>query len=530
MRAAKLVVVAVRTVARMDSRDWLSESPASRVELRDYQRRAVEAVDRAVAAGNRKPLLVLPTGAGKTVVAAELINRALERGGRAMFLAPRRELVEQASRAIARLGIRHGLILAGDRRTDGYAKVQVASIDTLLARMIRTKRLEVADPTLVIVDEAHLSVTKIRAELLDRWPNAVRVGLTATPTRKDGRALGMLYDELLEGATVAQLVEAGHLAKARYFAPSTPDLRGVEVIAGDYNQGQLAGAVNRPKLIADVVATWLEKAADRRTAVFATSVAHSIALRDEFLRSGIAAEHADGSTPIDLRAAIFDRFANGKTQVLCNCELATYGFDLPAMDCVVLAKPTRSLMKYLQMLGRGLRVANGKADCLVLDHSGAVHRFGFADVPRIWTLEGEFALTDAQGRVGARGDSGRPITCPECSAVFVGSLTCPECGYHLEVRAKPVAVADGQLVEMNAPGDRLDDRADFYAELRAIGAERNWKPTAAAAQFRERFGVWPPKAWNFSPTKAPSSQTRRWLQSRLIAWRKGQQSRQAGAR
>lgn len=495
------------------------------MKLWPFQTRAIELLDAAVAGGSRAPLLVLPTGSGKTTIATELIGRHDQR---ALFLAPRRELVFQASERLAQAGILHGVLLAGaDERKNGSARVQVASIDTLMSRMMRRNRLVLGDFDLVLVDEAHLSITEIRRRLLNTWSNALRIGLTATPTRKDGRALGVLYDRLIEPATTAELQRDGFLAPARYFSISEPDLERVHTIAGDYHQRELEAAVNQPQLVGDIVQTWLARAADRRTVVFCTSIAHSVAVAEAFQRAGVAAEHVDAATPTAERAAIFERFTAGQTQVLTNCFLASYGFDLPVLSCVVLARPTKSLMLYLQMLGRGLRIAEGKADCLVLDHSGCVHRHGFAHDERAWTLDGDLALVPAEARPKGEAAELKQIDCPECSAVFSGTRTCPECGYYLAPKGKIVSTIDGELVEIGAARDEeTQERMAFYLELRGLAAERGYKSGWAAVNFREKFGAFPPWAWNDLPAALPGLVTRRWVQSRMIAWRKAQANQQ----
>src|SRR5439155_16768034 len=184
---------------------------------------------------------------------------------------------------------------------------------------------------------------------------------------------------------------------------------------GDYDEADLEMVMNRAPLLADVVQTWLAHAADRRTVVFATSIAHAVALAEAFRRVGVAAEHVDAGTPTEARKATFARFAAGETQVLTNCFLAAYGFDMPVLSCIVLARPTRSLMLYLQMLGRGLRIAPDKRDCLVLDHAGCVHRHGFAADPRAWTLTGRYALEPAPTRARPERTAKE---CPECNAVW----------------------------------------------------------------------------------------------------------------
>lgn len=497
------------------------------MNLWPFQSRAIEMLDASVANGARAPLLVLPTGSGKTVIASELIRRTDER---VLFLAPRRELVYQASDKLAERGIRHGLLLAGeDRRRSAYARVQVASVDTLIVRMLHRKRLTLPPFGAVIVDEAHLSITETRQRLLGLWPDALRIGLTATPARKDGRALGLLWDDLVTPATTAELQADGYLVPARYFSPSEPDLARVRTIAGDYHRGELEAAVNQPALVGDIVQHWLSHAAGRRTVVFCCSIRHSIAVAEAFQRAGVAAEHVDASTPNAERADVFDRFSGGATQVLTNCFLASYGFDLPELSCVVLARPTKSLVLYLQMLGRGLRKADGKTDCLVLDHSGSVRRHGFADDARAWTLDGHHAIAPAPE--ASRGEAGEAkcIDCPECSAVFKGTRTCPECGYYLAPRGKMVRTIEGELVEIGAtrPEDE-QERIAFYLELRGFASERNHKPGWAAHQFKAKHGQFPPWSWNDFPPAAPGMVTRRWVKSRVIAWRKAQERVAAG--
>jgi superfamily II DNA or RNA helicase len=367
-----------------------------------------------------------------------------------------------------------------------------------------------------MVDEAHLSITAVRQRLLARWPGALRVGLTATPTRKDGRALGLLYDTLIEPATPAELTRDGYLVPARYFSWPTPDLSRVRVTAGDYNLQELAAAMDRRELLGDIVSTWCAHAADRRTVAFCVSVAHAMGLAEAFRQVGVAAEHVDCKTPAAARAAIFARFAAGTTQVLTNCFVAAYGFDLPVMSCIVLARPTRSLMLYLQMLGRGLRIATDKADCLVLDHAGSVHRFGFATDPRPWTLEGRYALEPTPRR---ERPAHEPKECPQCHAVFQGTRVCPECGHVLRPVGKLVATRDGTLVEIGA-GEEPDiqKREIFFLELRGYASDRGYKPGWAAHKYRERHGSFPPWSWNDMPTLTPSPPTLRWIKSRQIAF------------
>lgn len=503
------------------------------IALRDYQAKGIHLLREALSKGARSVLLVAPTGSGKTTWAADMIRSCREKGGRSMFLAPRRELVYQASNRLRSAGIAHGVLMAqAGHLEDLTQSVQVCSIDTLIARMMRQgKQIELPEFNLILLDEAHLAVTERRKDLLSYWPNAKLVGLTATPIRKDGRALGMMFDDMVQPTSVKELVEIGHLVPARYFSVAKPDLKGVKVTAGDYNAKQLDDAMNKPALVGDVVQHWLEHAATRRTVVFCTSIKHSVAVCEQFMRNGVAAEHVDANTPTDEREAIFKRFTSGKTQVLTNCFLASYGFDLPALSCVVLARPTKSLMLYLQMIGRGLRPADGKKDCLVLDHSGCVHQHGFADQDRAWSLDGLHSFGDKKKRDPKEAKEVVPIECPECKAVFSKSPTCPECGYQLKVIGQMIETTDGKLVEMST-GFEVDKEMgtpQFYQELKSIAEERAYKPGWAAAKYKDKFGDWPPREWNYLEPLPPTVATRRWVKSAFIAWIRGKEAQRAQA-
>ena len=499
---------------------WLELQDATPPPLRPYQERTVESFRRLVHCGRRAPIIVLPTGGGKTRVAAELIRDEVKLGRSALFLAPRRELVYQASKALSKAGVAHGVVMAGRADLeDRFAPCQVASIDTIHARR-KSGSLSLNQRfSLVVVDEAHLSITKKKIEMLEGWEGSIICGLTATPSRKDGRALGVLYDDMVEEATTASLTEQGYLCPARYYSLSEPDLKRVKVTAGDYNQKQLSEIMNSGELVGDIVEHWHKLASDRRTVVFATSIEHSVALAEEFKRHGVRAEHVDANTEVGERTDIFKRFSNGDVQVLSNCFLAAYGFDLPELDCVVLARPTKSLVLYLQSLGRGLRIAEGKSDCLVLDHSGAVHRFGFATDQRVWSLDGKVAW-DGDLRKGESYLS-RTIKCPECSAMFKPAPKCPECGYQLKPKAQKVNTIDGQLVEINSrQREWRKEKAEqmhFYLELVTIGAERGYKPVWCAFKFKEKYGRWPERSWERMQSLPPTQKTRGWVKSRQIA-------------
>jgi DNA repair protein RadD len=500
-------------------------------KLRPYQAQAIDRTFSLLAEAVRAVLIVAPTGAGKTVIGADIIRRNGDKN--ILFLAPRRELIHQTCRKLDDVGVRYGVILAGDNRSNQYAKVQVASVDTLISRALRQQKLKLPVFDIILIDEAHVGLTDTRERLLQLWPQAQIIGLTATPTRSDGKALGRVYDELVEVTTVAELVEKGFLCPARYFSVSEPDLKRVRTTAGEYNLGDLEAAMNKPKLVGDVVSHWLEHANTRRTVVFATSIAHSAALAAEFVANGVTAEHVDANTPSTVREAIFQRFSSGATQVLTNCTLASIGFDLPDLDCVVFARPTKSLGLYIQMLGRGLRPADGKTDCLVLDHAGNVHRHGFATDPRYWTLHGKYAedLEKKTREKKKREEKGEvAITCKQCKCVFEGGGQCPACGWTIPPKVRPLSTEDGQLVEITRSGTlkasemTQPQRMQFYFEMCGYAEMKGYKPGWAGFQYKERFGHWPDWKWKEHVDKYggmdPSLPTMRYIQSMWIRKRK----------
>jgi DNA repair protein RadD len=497
-----------------------------------YQQRVVADVRAAIAAGRRRVLIAAPTGSGKTVIIAEIIARAVARQRRVVFLAHRRELITQASRRLHSVGVDHGIVLPGYPMRPNEA-VQVASIATLHARAIRTHTIERPAADVVLVDEAHHCRARTYRQILEEYPSAIVIGLTATPCRSDGRGLGNIFETLIEAPDVAALSAAGYLVQARIYAPSQPDLSGVQVERGDYVERQLAERVDTAQLVGDVVEHWLRLAGRRPTVVFATGVAHSLHLRNEFSRAGVLAEHIDGDTPIEERDAILSGLAAGHVEVVCNAMVLTEGFDCPEMGCLVLARPTRSLGLYRQMVGRVLRPAPGKVDALILDHSGAVFAHGFPDDPITWTLSED---SRAENRAhAARGGPQAPglTNCPECMAVRYRGHPCSACGWRARARGDAVEVVDGTLGLVNRlrrvervaipPGDRLR----FYAMLLGYAAERGYAPGWAAHKHREKFGGWPSS--RFVTPMVPDDAVRAWVRSRQIAYAKAMQKERGAA-
>jgi superfamily II DNA or RNA helicase len=245
-------------------------------------------------------------------------------------------------------------------------------------------------------------------------------------------------------------------------------------------------------------------------------------LRDEFRRSGVWAEHIDGSTPTEERDAILARLAAGTADVVCNAMVLTEGWDQPEVSCLVLARPTRHMGLYRQMVGRVLRPAPGKADALILDHAGAVFEHGFVDEPVIWTLaEDRRAENPAQGS-RACFQAPKLTTCPECTAVRFEGRPCTVCRWRPQPKARAFDVVEGELGEVDrqrkarAPTYTDNEKLKFYQGLLWIAKERGYLPGWAAHKYREKFGEWP--AVKYAMPQPPDDALRSWVRSRQIAY------------
>jgi len=400
-------------------------------EDRQYQRDIIADYHETVAAGQTRIILVAPTGAGKTVIAADIIKAAIASWRRILVVSHRREIVAQTSEKLTGLGISHGIIQAGFSPRP-LEPVQVASIQTLHARAIRTDRMDLPIAHLLVIDECHHAPASTYQAIIDAYPaDTILLGLTATPCRGDGRGLGSIFQVIIETPQVAELIKLGYLVKTKVFAPVlSPDLTGVRVQAGDYVEGQLAARMDVPKLIGGIVEHWLKFSERRRTVCFAVNVAHSVHLRDEFIKSGVRAEHIDGSTPKPERDAILGRLASGEIELVTNCMVLTEGWDMPEVGCCILARPTKKMGLFRQMIGRVLRPAEGKRDAIVLDHSGAVFRHGLPEDYVEWKLDPDHrAESPEHQKRGHDEHGGGLIECSQCSALRLGGQPCPACGF-----------------------------------------------------------------------------------------------------
>lgn len=443
-------------------------------ELRDYQLRAIDMVR---ARANDRPLLVVGTGAGKTTIAAEIIRRTTERGKRSIFLVHRRELVDQAVDRLAQFGIHAGRILAGHpERRDRL--VQVASIPTLLRR-------EHWPADVCFVDEAAHAVSASWSEVIKRYDGSLVIGLTATPIRLDGRGLGDLFGCIVEPVTTRELIDRGYLVEPRVFAPPV-DLSGIKIRAGDYDLPQLAERMN--KLTGSITREWQRWASGQSTVAFAVNCDHSRAIVSAFEALGVRAAHVDYSMSHKPRAQILRDLREGRLDLVSQVQLLSEGWDLPTLQCAILARPTKSLALFRQMVGRVMRPPG---PVVVIDHAGNHHEHGLVTEPIEWSLDS----------VRRRSASDAPAvrTCRECFCVIPPTAdVCPECGapcVRVSTAIPPAVENPGQLVELNlAARPPLPPRSEREAAYRRMVQSASFKGRklgSARAIYKERFGEWP---------------------------------------
>lgn len=476
-------------------------------DLRPHQVEIINQLRRSLSSGHRRPMIQAPTGAGKTVVAGAIVKGAMSKGKRVLFVVPAVSLIDQTVRSFFAEGIHDVGVIQGDHpMTDASKTIQVASIQTLQRRAI--PRFDI-----VVIDEAHrwFEMLGVWMKAPD-WASVPFVGLSATPWTK---GLGKYYDDLVQVTTTKELIEAGYLSQFRVYAPTHPDLKGVRTVAGDYHEGDLGKAMNQPKLVADIVQTWQRHGGNRPTFVFAVDRAHAKALQNKFTEADVSTGYIDAYTKPADREAIFRQFTAGTVRVITSVGCLTTGVDLD-VRCIVLARPTKSEMLFVQIIGRGLRTADGKDDCLILDHSDTHLRLGFVTDIHHDTLDDgrERQKRDAKAR-----EEALPKECTSCKFLKPAKVAkCPACGFKAEKQSK-IECDDGQLIEMTPARARAStiEKESLFGQLKYYAKRRDYSEGWAAHKFRELTGVWPDRYHNAAP-REPTAFLLNWIKSRQIAY------------
>ncbi len=428
------------------------------MNLRPYQERAISDLRSQYAAGKRAPCLVLPTGAGKTVIASAIIRSAAQRGRKVLFLVHRTELLSQSVSKLENAGVTNlRIIRAGQDIGSSEAPVTVASIPTLTRWPTPPK----AD--LVVFDECHHVVAKTWQRLAEAYAESHLLGMTATPQRADGKPLGDIFDSIVVGATVRELTDLGHLVPCRVWAPQT--------LPGS---GEIA---------ADPAEVYRQYADGRRAVIFCVTVEHAEAVAASM---SVPTRVVHGGMTAGSRATVLAEFVAGTVRAIANVHVLTEGFDCPAAAVCILARKPEHAGTFLQMVGRVLRPATGKPEALLLDLGGSVWQHGTPDADRTFSLEGE-------GIVRA-GEEREPIRqCPACGGVFIatGQPTCPQCAAPLPYKPVDAPRANGAgIAELTQPRMSAADvlRTNLQKVAKRTRRSMEWVDRAHGAIMGRRFG------------------------------------------
>lgn len=491
------------------------------MQLRQYQSEQLHLLRQGIGMGHLIQMLMSPTGSGKTEVAKAIMTGAYQKGRRVFFIVDSLKLLDQS---IRRLSDKLGLgVVQGDHALTDYSKqVQVISVQTLRSRM--DLLLSKYPPQLVVIDEAH--VLHQAHILLIEWCRANRVpviGLSATPFRK---GLGKVFDRLVSNITIEQLTEQGFLVPAKCYAPYVPSTKGLKTAAnGDWVEDELAKVMGDAKIVGDVVEHWKELGEGRQTLVFACNVKHARQLAQAFFDQGVMAAHIDGYMDPEESDEILRLYSEGKITVLVSVAMLAKGYDNPATSCLVIARPTKSLMLHYQILGRGLRICpeTGKVDCIIIDHSGNLLLNGKPTDALPDTLD--MGEGDNPDRAREKSESEpKEHPCQACSYLHIGSL-CPKCGHKLEV-AQGITVANGKLVPLEDRKKVIsgDHKQEVFEQMLGYAQDHNKKPGWAFYAYQAFMGEPPQKVWQTNPVPKPTcEEVTRWIKGYNVRRAKGYQ-------
>jgi superfamily II DNA or RNA helicase len=383
-----------------------------------------------------------------------------------LILGHRQEIVEQISETFNTFGVGHGIIAAGHEETSG--PVQIASVATLVNRLDRISNFDI-----IIIDEAHHAVAGMWRKIIAALPQARILGVTATPERLDGKGLIDIFDVLVIGPAVADLIEGGFLSRFVTFAPPrSPDLSGVRTRMGDYAVDELSAAMSRGVIVTGAVDEYERRCPGASAIAFCVNIEHSQLVAKAFAGRGWRAAHVDGDAPANERRALIAALGGGEVQVLCNCGLISEGLDVPNVITAILLRPTKSLALYLQQVGRALRPAPGKERAVILDHAGNTSKHGLADTPHDWSLDER-----PKGKTGQT-----PVQrCESCGALVPAAcFNCSECGATLRTREiveirQPPLVETEQL-QLMSYRQVLRWAGGYEERLQRVAQARGYKP------------------------------------------------------
>lgn len=454
--------------------------------LRPYQSDSLDKIRELYRDGVKRVMLVMPTGAGKTLVFCKLLKAAYDKGSKAIMVVRGVQLIEQASIRLDREGVPHGVMQANHWRRLPHEPIQICSIDTLYRRKITP------EAQLVVIDEAHYAASPGFKWLAESYDGAYFLPVTATPFVRSG--LRHIADTYVEPITIKELIEQGYLVPPVYYAPTHINLDGVRIDSktGDYSAKDLDDRMRRPAIFGDIVKAYKQHASDRPAVAFAVNIEHSLEIAETFNRAGYKAVHVEADTPMKERLRLIAQLENREIDLISNVGILTTGVDIPKLSCIILARPTKSLNLYIQMLGRGTRATDGKYNFIVLDHANNIEEHGFIETQR---------EVDLNGKQTRQSDE-IVVICEACfsafnpRAVVPSDYNCPKCG------------ADNSPKVSSTGGNERNTTTDESYELKEIKPEekerlkvlsfankkveialrRGYKPGWVFYQIKNKFG------------------------------------------
>ena len=438
--------------------------------LRQYQEDLITRVRSSMASGHRSPLIVSPCGSGKTVVFSAFTQRAINKGRRVLILAHREELLDQIGETLSNFKVRHEFIASG-RNFYPNISVQVASVFSMARRLNK-----IIPPDLIIIDESHHAIKgSTWFKVFNHYPNAWKIGVTATPQRLGGESLGDVFDDMILGPSVSDLIQSGSLSKYKIFAPSSINTSDVHMIGGDFNKQELNIAADKPSITGDAIKHYKKYSDGKRAVVFCVSVDHAKHVAEQFRLSGYSSSSIDGKIDKFDRRKIVSDFKEGSIKILTSCDIISEGFDIPAIEVAIMLRPTASLALWIQQSGRALRPYKGKEHAIILDHAGNTMRHGLPDEPRQWSLEG------AQTKNKQKASAVSVKICERCfGAQSSRELKCKICGYEFPVVGRKIEEKEGDLVEIDPEKlrrERISEQGKALTreELYALAVKRNYR-------------------------------------------------------
>jgi len=471
--------------------------------LRDYQKKAIEGIISSLKGGNKRVLLVLPTGGGKTAISSDLAQRCYVKGKTSTFICHRRELISQTSNTFLSHDLQASFIQGGKRYTEKNP-IQIASINTLVNRVD-----DIPIPDVVFWDESQHLAANQWDKVFKKYSNSVHIGLTATPIRLDGRSLGKYFDKIVEVCTTKWLIEQGYLVDFKYYAPSVIDTSELLISNGEYTKKSLEKANFESRIVGDNIEYYKKHAMGKRNVIFARNVKQSMKIVERYNKEGIPAKHLDGKTPLRERDTAIKEFEEGKILVLSNVDLFGEGFDLPAIEVVSLLTVSNSLSRVIQWWGRGLRTvyakgfdlstqegrlasikASDKKYALILDHGSNYEQHLLPDEERKWSLNEE----KKKKRSKTEDDSITIKRCPKCFSPHRPSIRCPYCQYEYKANGKDIKEVEGELYLINSKEHKEAVKKEIrtvesFTDLVRIEGTMKYKNGWAEIQWKNKTGI-----------------------------------------